>query len=201
MFSFVCALPSPTSAKGCPFLFGWLTGSTAQSDFSSTCVSRRSVYGLRGPALIVRPRRAGDLPVLVRVVSQRARVLRLRRTEQPLAFNTAAVLPASIGTKSASCSIGFSQINSPAHRSSLPPTETPTSRLETSSSTTSPNPFPEASATTLVHQPRRRDGDQQSATNSWHSSQFAGQFFCYIAHVSLEFRTFRIDPLSALRSP
>jgi hypothetical protein len=30
-------------------------------------------------------RRAGDLPVLVHVVSQRARVLRLRRTEQPLA--------------------------------------------------------------------------------------------------------------------
>jgi hypothetical protein len=41
---------------------------------------RRSVYGLRGPALIVRPRRAGDLPVLVHVVSRRARVLRLRRT-------------------------------------------------------------------------------------------------------------------------
>src|SRR6266852_738461 len=34
---------------------------------------RRSVYGLRGPALIVQPRRAGDLPVLVHVVSQRAR--------------------------------------------------------------------------------------------------------------------------------
>src|SRR5260370_30780710 len=29
--------------------------------------ARRSVYGLRGPALIVRPRRAGDLPVLGRV--------------------------------------------------------------------------------------------------------------------------------------
>src|ERR1700756_5119725 len=39
MFSFVCALPSPASAKGCPSLFGWLTGSTAQSDFSTTCVS------------------------------------------------------------------------------------------------------------------------------------------------------------------
>src|ERR1700757_1374933 len=44
---------------------------------------RRSVYGLRGPVLFFRPRRAGDLPVLVHVVSQRARVLRLRRTEQP----------------------------------------------------------------------------------------------------------------------
>jgi hypothetical protein len=41
---------------------------------------RRAACGLRGPALIARPRRAGDLPVLVHVVSQRARVLRLRRT-------------------------------------------------------------------------------------------------------------------------
>src|SRR5260370_14022111 len=30
---------------------------------------RRSVYGLRGPALIMRPRRTGDLPVLGRVGS------------------------------------------------------------------------------------------------------------------------------------
>ena len=43
---------------------------------------RRSVYGLHGPVLVGLPRRAGDLPVLVHVVSQRARVLRLRRTEQ-----------------------------------------------------------------------------------------------------------------------
>jgi hypothetical protein len=46
----------------------------------------RAACGLRGPALIVRPRRAGDLPVLVHVVSQRARVLRLRRTDRPLAI-------------------------------------------------------------------------------------------------------------------
>src|SRR5882724_9816499 len=56
---------------------------------------RRAAFSLRGPALIVRPRRAGDLPVLVHVVSQRAWVLRLRRTEQPLAINAAAVLPSS----------------------------------------------------------------------------------------------------------
>jgi hypothetical protein len=31
---------------------------------------RRSVYGLRGPALIARPRRAGDLPVLVHVARE-----------------------------------------------------------------------------------------------------------------------------------
>src|SRR5271168_2820798 len=56
---------------------------------------RRAACGLRGPALIARPRRAGDLPVLVHVVSQRARVLRLRRTVQPLAICAAAVLPSS----------------------------------------------------------------------------------------------------------
>src|SRR3984893_19117988 len=56
---------------------------------------RRAVCGLRGPALIVKPRRAGDLPVLVHVVSQRARVLRLRRTEQPLAISVVVVLPSS----------------------------------------------------------------------------------------------------------
>src|SRR6266849_1936274 len=39
MFSLVCALASPASAEGCPPLFGWFTGSTAQSDFSSTCMS------------------------------------------------------------------------------------------------------------------------------------------------------------------
>ena len=41
-----------------------------------------------------------DLPVLVHVVSQRARVLRLRRTEQPLANSVAAVLPSSISERS-----------------------------------------------------------------------------------------------------
>src|SRR5713226_6045471 len=56
---------------------------------------RRAVYDLRGPALIIRPRRAGDLPVLVHVVSQRARVLRLRGTDSPLAIGVAAVLPSS----------------------------------------------------------------------------------------------------------
>src|SRR5260370_15202099 len=40
MFSLVCALPSPASAEGCcPSLFGWFTGTTAQSDFSCTFMS------------------------------------------------------------------------------------------------------------------------------------------------------------------
>jgi hypothetical protein len=43
---------------------------------------RRSVYGLQRTGLRLSTRRPGDLPVLVHVVSQRARVLRLRRTDQ-----------------------------------------------------------------------------------------------------------------------
>src|ERR1039457_4157701 len=39
MFSFICALPSPASAEGCPSLFGWFTGTTAQCDFSRTYTS------------------------------------------------------------------------------------------------------------------------------------------------------------------
>ncbi len=39
MFSLLCALPSPTSVEGCPPLFGWFTGTTAQSDFSRTFTS------------------------------------------------------------------------------------------------------------------------------------------------------------------
>src|SRR5260370_26826015 len=36
----VCALPSPASDEGCcPALFGWFTGTTAQSDFSCTFMS------------------------------------------------------------------------------------------------------------------------------------------------------------------
>jgi len=39
MFSFICALPSTASAEGRPPLFGCFTGTTAQSDFSSACMS------------------------------------------------------------------------------------------------------------------------------------------------------------------
>src|SRR5713226_7784214 len=39
MFSLVCALPSPASAEACASLFHWFTGTTAQSDFSGTCMS------------------------------------------------------------------------------------------------------------------------------------------------------------------
>src|SRR5947209_14114167 len=39
MFSVVGALPSPASAEACASLFDWFTGTTAQSDFSCTCMS------------------------------------------------------------------------------------------------------------------------------------------------------------------
>src|SRR6266851_6234091 len=96
MFSLVCVLSSPASAEG------WLPSLVRLVHRYYDTVRllryvhvRYSVCGLRGPALVVRPRRAGDLPVLVHVVSQRARVLRLRRTEQPLAICAAVVLPSS----------------------------------------------------------------------------------------------------------
>jgi hypothetical protein len=74
---------------------------------------RRSVYGLRGPVLILRPRWTGDLPVLVHIVSQRARVLRLRRTVQPLAMNAAAVLPSSTRNRVGILSHGLFEAQSP----------------------------------------------------------------------------------------
>ena len=100
MSSLVCALPSPASAEGRPSLFGWFIGTTAQSGLLLHVHVRRSVYGLRGPVLIRRPRRAGDLPVLVHVVSQRARVLRLRRTDKSLAIDVVVVLPSSLPERS-----------------------------------------------------------------------------------------------------
>ncbi len=77
---------------------------------------RRSVYGLRGPALIVRPRRAGDLPV------SRACCFSAcagSQTTQDLTIHSriawlSCCLPP-LGKESASCSIGFSKLNSPAH--------------------------------------------------------------------------------------
>src|SRR5260370_41166553 len=55
---------------------------------------RSAACGLRGPAFIVRPRRAADLPVRGNVVSQRARVLPLRRTATPRPFGLPPLFPA-----------------------------------------------------------------------------------------------------------
>ena len=95
MFSFICALPSPTAAEALAPLFGWFTGTAAQSDFSSTCMS-----ALRFMAFADRPWSLDQGVLEISRFScmlfyQRARVLRLRRTGQPLAYNAAAVLPSS----------------------------------------------------------------------------------------------------------
>src|ERR1035441_2627851 len=68
---------------------------------------------LHRPAFVNYRRRAGDLPVLVHVVSQRARVLRLRRTGQPLASNAAAVLPSSYSSGSRHPDLAFFEAQSP----------------------------------------------------------------------------------------
>src|SRR5271165_3052758 len=68
---------------------------------------------LHGPAFVNYRRRAGDLPVLVHVVSQRARVLRPRRTGQPLASNAAAVLPSSYSSGSWHPDLAFFESKSP----------------------------------------------------------------------------------------
>src|ERR1700676_461671 len=51
MISLVCALSSPTPAEGCPSLFGWFTGTAAQSDFSGQWLRNRqhclTAYALR----------------------------------------------------------------------------------------------------------------------------------------------------------
>jgi hypothetical protein len=81
--------------------------------------------GLRQPvSILIGPRRPGGLPVLVHVVSQRARVLRLRRADRPLAIYAAgrfAFLPLRI--ESAPCSSVF---RSPIAR----PTDTPDLRFD-----------------------------------------------------------------------
>ncbi len=125
MFSSSCALPSPTSAGSCLPLFGWFIGTTAQSDFSSTCMS---VLWLG--AFTDRPSQSAEGMLEISrfscmLFSQRARVLRLRRTGQPLAYSAATVLPSS-------CCEWSRHPVLPAFRSSItPPTDASGLRFET----------------------------------------------------------------------
>src|ERR1700688_4866986 len=78
---------------------------------------RCMAYRLFGSvSALVEPRSFRGLPVLVHVVSQRARVLRLRRAGLPLAITRQAVLPSRLGRRSATLVYPFSKLNSPAHR-------------------------------------------------------------------------------------
>jgi hypothetical protein len=80
MFSLIRALPSPTSAEDCSPLFGWFIGTVARIRLLRDVHARLMAQRLRGPvSILMGPRRPGDLPVLVHIVSQRAWVLRLRR--------------------------------------------------------------------------------------------------------------------------
>jgi hypothetical protein len=68
-------------------------------------------------SILVGPRSPGGLPVLVHVVSQRARVLKLRRTDRPLATQRGRpfCLPP-IRDVVSTLFKRFSKLNSPAHR-------------------------------------------------------------------------------------
>jgi hypothetical protein len=117
MFSSSCTLLSPTSAGSHLPLFGQFIGTTAQSDFSSTCMSV-----VRLLAFTDRPSHIPEGALEISrfscmLFSWRARALRLRRTGQPLANSAAAVLPSSI-------SEGSRHPVLPAFRSSItPPTK------------------------------------------------------------------------------
>jgi hypothetical protein len=69
MFSTARALPSPTLRRRFPSLVRLVRRYYGTVRLLQHVHVLRSVYGPRGPALIARPRRAGDLPVLVHVVS------------------------------------------------------------------------------------------------------------------------------------
>jgi hypothetical protein len=122
------------------------TESTARCDFSITCMSALWFLAFSDRPPHYCRRRVGDLPVLVHVVSQRAWVLRLRRTGQPLAVTRLPFclprlavwsrhpdLPAFVGSRSGAMSIdwfpdpatsnvecGFPALRSPAGFSSRP---------------------------------------------------------------------------------
>ena len=113
--------PFPPHASAAAFaaLFGWFTGTTAQSDFSCTCMS-----AVRLLAFADRPshepkacwRSPGSRPccfLSVRGLS------RLRRTGQPLASNAAAVLPSSYSPGSRHPDLRFFEAQSP--RPPMPP--------------------------------------------------------------------------------
>src|SRR5690242_9770283 len=95
MFSLVHALPSPTPAEDGLFIVRLVHRYYGAVRLLLNVHVRRSVYHLLGPVLIFRPRRSGDLPVLVHVVSRRAWVLGLRRAEQSTRDNVVVVLPSS----------------------------------------------------------------------------------------------------------
>ena len=117
MFSFICALPSPTSAGSCPPLFGRFTGTTAQSDFSSTCMSVVRLWAFTDRPSQDCRRRTGDLPVLVHVVFSAC--AGSNDYAGPDSHSRVTQLPYCLPPTHQGVGIlicGFSKLNHPAHR-------------------------------------------------------------------------------------
>src|SRR6266478_3628713 len=96
MFSSVRALPSPASAEGyCPSLFGWFTGTTAQSDFSCTFISavRFMAFADRSCSFVQDVQEISRFSCML-FLSVRG-FLDYAGPSNPLAINVAAVLPSS----------------------------------------------------------------------------------------------------------
>jgi hypothetical protein len=80
---------------------------------------RRTAMCLHGPAFADCRRRTGDLPVLVHVVSQRARALTTTQDRTTTRDNAAAVLPSSYSSGSRHPDLAFFEAQSP--RPLMPP--------------------------------------------------------------------------------
>jgi hypothetical protein len=117
MFSSVCALSSPASAEGCcPSLFGWFTGTTTQSDFSCTFMSavRFMAFADRSCSFVQDVQEISRFSCML-FLSVRG-FLDYAGPNNPLAITWLLCCLPPLGRESASCSIGFSKLNSPAHR-------------------------------------------------------------------------------------
>src|SRR5271167_1215474 len=115
MFSLARALFSPGSAEDRSSLFAWFIDSMARSDSSEACASAVWLYAFADrPRPPFGARRSRGLPVLVHVVSQRARVLRLRTARSRLSRNSRVAFLQS--GESRRPGLRFSKLNSPAHR-------------------------------------------------------------------------------------
>src|SRR5216684_3472447 len=116
MFSTVCALPSPASAEGLPPLFGWFKGSTAQSDFSCTFMSAVRFMAFADRSWSV-DQDVQDISWFSCMLFLSVRgFLDYAGPSNPLAITWLLCCLPPLGRESASCSIGFSKLNSPAHR-------------------------------------------------------------------------------------
>ena len=115
MFSLVHALSSPTSAEYPSSLFGWFTGTMAQSDFprAYTSILRPSPSWTGPDQTTQTPRRTSRFSCMlflrVRGVLDYAGPQGCSRLTQPT------VLPSTYGRASASWNRDFSRLNSPAH--------------------------------------------------------------------------------------